>query len=106
MFFQSTCFLDIFYLNGGPVLHIVDGDTNFGAAAFLASKTNNLTVQKAWLAWANVYAGLPDILQIDQGSQFIAKEFSSLAAASGIHITSQELNPAIPTRLLNLRVIL
>jgi len=83
--FNRIVLLDIMYLDGKPVLHVVDKDTLFSAAAFLSGES----VEAVWWTyariWAHAYAGHPEQMHTDQGPQFVAAGWRALAHAAGIH---------------------
>ena len=58
------------YIEEGPVLHMLDDTTYFIIAQFVEP----LTIKSVWETiltfWATVYAGLPNSLVFDDGSQF------------------------------------
>ena len=62
--------LDLFWADSKPVLHVVDIQTGFGNAQFVADQT----VEAAWRAfidcWVTLYTGYPDKMRVDQGSKF------------------------------------
>lgn len=75
------------FLDGKPVLHMVDESTHYTAAAFL----KNQAAAKIWRMierqWTLVYLGPPDFLAIDQGSSYmsyISREMRENLAASGL----------------------
>jgi hypothetical protein len=84
--FNSVVAVDVMYLDGDPILHVVDEATHFAAASYL----RNVSARETWRAltrcWSHVYMGPPDYLRVDQGTNFISKEFQSLANAAEIAI--------------------
>lgn len=82
--FNRKLLLDLVYLEGKAVLHIVDQDTGFGAARFIKSVSAAAVWETFVLAWASVYVGVPDVVQHDRGSNFASKELQFLFAASGV----------------------
>lgn len=82
--FNHTVFVDVFYISGDPVLHLVDEATKFQAARWL----NNMTAESTWNAirqcWIDVYIGPPDVIIHDSGSNFTANEFQNSSASMGI----------------------
>jgi len=88
--FNQTVLLDLMYLDGKPVLHVIDKDTLFSAATFLQGET----VEKVWWAytwsWVYAYAGHPEAMHTDQGPQFVAAGWRALLHAAGTrHIESE-----------------
>lgn len=84
--FNRTVAIDIMLLKGDPVLHCVDVDTKFSAAAFLASEVAANVWTTLTNIWANVYIGYPERIAIDQGSQFVVEEFTALCRANDVAV--------------------
>lgn len=87
--------VDVIYIKGKPVLHLVDEATHYMAAVFL----RNLKSETIWRAilkcWSHVYVGPPEFLHIDQGSSFISQQFRASAEVEGIQIHEAPIeNPA------------
>jgi len=87
--FNRTVLLDLMYLDGKPVLHVVDKDTLFSTATLLQGET----VEAVWWAytrsWVYAYAGHPEAMHTDQGPQFVAAGWLALVHAAGTrHIES------------------
>jgi hypothetical protein len=75
------------YLEGKPVLHIVDTATSFQNARFL---TCSMTGKAIWQAiracWIDTYVGPPDRIVVDAGTDFVSKHFNNEAKALGIEV--------------------
>ena len=84
--FNSVVAVDIMYVDKNPILHLVDEEKHFAAATFL----KNVFSKESWNAvmkcWCLVHMVPPDYLRIEQGSNFVSKEFRAPASASGIEI--------------------
>uniref|UniRef100_A0A8H7KFH4 Integrase catalytic domain-containing protein n=1 Tax=Bionectria ochroleuca TaxID=29856 RepID=A0A8H7KFH4_BIOOC len=82
--FNYEIVVDIMYLDGKPVLHVIDASTSFQAATFL----DDLTAANTWLAlkkcWLDTYLGPPDVISFDAGTNFAAAEFKGEARLMGI----------------------
>ena len=83
--FNRLILLDIMYLDGKPVLHVIYKDTLFSAAAFLEGETVEVVWWTYARIWAHAYAGHPERKHTDQGPQFVAAGWRALAHAAGIH---------------------
>ena len=63
------------YLDGKPVLQVVDSATAFEAARFL----KDILTREVWNAlracWIDVYLGPLDLIVYDAGKNFISTEF-------------------------------
>ena len=83
--FNERLLIDIMYLEGKAVLHIVDEGTRFSAARFV-SDVSTMTIWKTVITcWATIYTGLPRKILVDQGSQF-SDLFISLGAVSNVEV--------------------
>lgn len=82
--FNHIIAVDIMYINEKPVIHVVDEATNYQAAMFLKRVTAEETWKAILRCWMRVYLGPPDHLRVDQGSQFVSKEFRDSVDAEGI----------------------
>ena len=92
--FNHIVAVDIMYIHNRPVLHLVDEATHYSAAAFLKSSKSTEVWKTILRCWARVYLGPPDFLRIDQGSNFISKEFLDSADADGISVMSAPIESA------------
>jgi hypothetical protein len=81
--FNHSIIVDIMYINGKPVLHIVDEATRFNAACWLENMTAKATWDAIRFIWADTYLGPPDFIVTDAGKNFVSKEFVRLASAAG-----------------------
>lgn len=88
--FNRKLQIDLLYLDGRPVLHVVDTDTGFGNAGFIggASAAKVPTASMVWQTflqqWVHVYTGHPDVVQHDRGTNLDCQEFRFLCATHGI----------------------
>lgn len=82
--FNYCIYIDVMYIDGQPVLHVVDDATRFQAARWL----KDMSAKHAWDAlracWIDVYIGPPDVITHDAGRNFIGMEFRQLAATMSI----------------------
>ena len=77
--FNADEYFDIMYIDGRPVLHIVDAATRFSAARFLPKVSTEAIWEAKILRWSSIYTGLPHSIRVDKGSQF-RKIFAELSA--------------------------
>lgn len=95
--FNHTVAVDVMYLDGSPVLHIVDEATHFMSACFL----RNVSSREIWSAicrcWVIVYLGPPDFLRVDQGSSLVSAELKG--AATGMDISILEAPVESPSTM-------
>lgn len=84
--FNRVILVDLMYLDGRSVMHIVDKDTLFSAAAF----TNGERLEVLWrlhsAAWAQAYAGHPQLMHVDQAPQFTSPIWQGLCNSARIEL--------------------
>ena len=82
--FNHSVYMDVLFIDGKPVLQVVDEATVFQAARFLKS----MSAIDAWRAfrscWIDVYLGPPAVVVHDPGTNFHSKEFRGEAMAMNI----------------------
>ncbi len=84
LLFNSEVVVDIMYIQGKPVLHMVDMATHYQAARFLADEAAESVWRTFMEMWVLIYLGAPDKLRHDQGVQFVTPRIQALAAEAGI----------------------
>jgi hypothetical protein len=84
--FNYSVVVDILYLEGKPVLQVVDSATSFGAARFL----KDMSARNAWdtlrACWIDTYQGPPEYVVHDAGKNFTSMEFKQLALSMSIEV--------------------
>ena len=84
--FNYSVIIDILFLEGKPVLQVIDAATSFGAARFL----KDMSARNAWdtlrVCWIDAYQGPPDYVVHDAGKNFTSAEFKQLAASMSINV--------------------
>ena len=87
--FGEELSMDLMFLDGKALLHIVDTATRFSAAAFLDDDFNQ-SVEGIWLAfiqiWCTMYTGYPNRIRVDQGSSFTSDRWRQLTDLAGIQL--------------------
>ena len=83
--FNARAYIDIMYLDGKPVLHIVDEATRFSAARFLTRVSTDSVWEALIMCWSSVYTGLPHNIMVDEGSQF-RKLFAELSVLHEVNL--------------------
>ena len=81
---NRTVRMDTMFLERKSVLHVVDKDKKFSAAAFLRSETTEETWETFMRIWVSVYIGFPDTIATDQGTQFQSQRRRTLLLMAGI----------------------
>ena len=84
--FNHEIQLDLMYLHGKPVLHIVDVATTFSAANFLPSQDVSSVWNTFLTGLATLYIGFPEGILADQGSVFMATHWKTACELSSIHL--------------------
>ena len=72
------------YINGSPVLHIIDKATYYQAAYWLQNISAKHTWDTLWACWINTYIGPPKYITHNASRNFISKEFQQYATAIAI----------------------
>jgi hypothetical protein len=62
------------YIDGKPVLHIIDRGTTFGAATFLEEQFFGSVRNAMVRYWSTMYVGFPMSMLTDQGSVFLSRD--------------------------------
>lgn len=73
--FNYSVQVDVFYLDGKPVLHVVDEATSFIAARFLKDKSARIVQDTLYTCQINTYLGLPDYFVHDARKNFLSIKF-------------------------------
>ena len=82
--FNSEVVIDIMWIQGKHVLHVVDRATHFQAARFIPDDSTETIWRTFMQMWVLVYLGPPDNLRHDQGTQFVSPKLQAMAAEAGI----------------------
>ena len=77
--FNYTIIIDIMYIDGKEILHVIDEATCFQAAKWL----DTISTKHVWDAlrycWIDMYVGPPDYIIHDAGKTFVSREFTQKA---------------------------
>ena len=84
--FNYCIIVDIMYIEGNPVLHIVDEATRYQAGVWLKDMSAKHLWEMIQRCWINTYLGPPDWIVHDAGTNFKSREFKHNAALDGIMI--------------------
>ena len=82
--------IDLMFIEGKAIPHIVDTATRFSAATFLDSEGEKFgqSVDGIWTAfvmtWCTMYSGYPNRMRTDQGSVFTSERWKKLSDINGI----------------------
>lgn len=77
--FNYCVFFDIMYIDGDPLLHVIDEATLFQAGRWLKNISAKHTWEMLRNCWMDKYLGPPDIISHDAGKNFVSKEFQKYA---------------------------
>lgn len=83
--FNELIFMNIMYLDGEPVLHIVKEGAHFSVAKFLSDISAKTVWQTILNSWAAIYTGMPHRILVDQGSSF-REGFLELGRIGGFEV--------------------
>lgn len=83
--FNERILMDVMYIDGKPVLHIVDDGTHFGAARFLPDVSTGTIWSTLLKCWSTIYSGLPNRILTEQGTAF-GDSFVYLAAVCNVQV--------------------
>lgn len=78
--------IDLMWLKGLPIIHVVDTHKRFQNAAVLRGKASNDILLSFGEFWVSVYTGYPSVLRLAQESGFTPCIFRELATAHGIQL--------------------
>jgi hypothetical protein len=86
--FNHSIFVDVMYIDGNPILHIVDEATRFQAARWLQNVSAKHTWDMLRYCWIDTYLGPPGCIVHDAGKNFASKEFRQFAASMAVSTKS------------------
>jgi len=85
--FNLVVLIDLMFLNGRAVLHIVNKDTLFSAATYLRDGQSTAAVWDAYMSvWVNKYADYSKHIYVDAGTKLQAVEYKALPHAAGVRV--------------------
>ena len=84
--FNRKLAIDLCWIFGDPVLHIVDLGTNFNSASFLSGESTDACWKAFLECWVTMYTGYPETIRADQGSIFKSKNWKTLCDEQGIDL--------------------
>lgn len=92
MKFADELYIDLMFLEGSTIIHIVDTTNHFSAATFLGPSGGSYgqTVDGVWIAlvqtWSTMCTGFPNPLRTDQGLVFTSESWKKLTNLNGIEL--------------------
>jgi hypothetical protein len=82
--YNYSIYVDIMYIDGNPILYVIDEATRFQAAKWLRDLSAKHTWETLRYCWMDTYLGPPDLITHDAGKNFVSKEFRQYATSLGI----------------------
>jgi hypothetical protein len=82
--FNHSIYVDIMYIDGMPIIHVIDEATRFSAARFLRNVSAKTTWETLRICWIDTYLGPPDYIVHDAGKNFTSKEFRQHASSLAV----------------------
>lgn len=77
--FNQNIYVDIFYIDGKPVLHVVDEGTRSQAARWLPNVSSECLWKALRQCWIDAYLGPLDVIVHDAGKNFMVSAFAGNA---------------------------
>jgi hypothetical protein len=84
--FNYSVVIDVMYLDGKLVLHVIDVFMSFQAASFLKDISARNTWDILRMCWIDTYLGPPDNIIYDTGKNFVFAEFRQYAKSIAIQV--------------------
>jgi hypothetical protein len=84
--FNYLITINVMYLDGKPVLQVVNSATAFEAARFLKDMLAHTAWDTLRACWIDTYLGPSDIIVYNAGKNFVSTEFRQLANSIAIEI--------------------
>jgi hypothetical protein len=82
--FNYNVIVDVMYISGALLLHIVDEGTRFQAGRWLQNVSAKHTWDVLRTCWIDTYLGPPDLITHDAGKNFVSNEFKQYASVMGV----------------------
>jgi hypothetical protein len=76
--------MDVFFVSGDPVLHIVDAGTRFSVARYISSQSVSAIWRQFLICWCYTFTGAPRTLIWDQATSSNSAEMASNCASIGV----------------------
>lgn len=90
--FNRTVILDLKWVIGKPLLHVVDAETHYSAEKFLNGESTKDAGESLLDCWVSVYIGFPDIIKTDHGSLFKSKDWNKMPTAKFMAVEIAPIN--------------
>ncbi len=83
--FNETVAMDIKFINGHPILHLIDHVTRYSAASRINNKKPESVIQCILTHWIRIF-GQPKYFLFDNGGEFDNNELKNMCEKFNIHI--------------------
>jgi hypothetical protein len=84
--FNEELNMDVLFVSGIPVLHIVDAGTRFSVARYISSQSVSEIWRQFLLYWCYKFTGAPRTFVLDQASSSNSAEMASNCASIGVKL--------------------
>lgn len=84
--FNREVAIDLMWLEGKAILHVVDVETRFNSAMFLKAHTVEAVWEAFVACWATLYIGFPETIRVDQGSAFTSVRWTRRCDSVGTNL--------------------
>lgn len=83
---NKTIRMDLMFIDGAPILHVIEAGMNFSAARFVTAEDTETIWSTYLYTWVTVYIGYPHDILTDQGSAFTVKEWQERRRSTDIRL--------------------
>lgn len=85
--FNQTVCMDIKFIRGKPILHIIDSLTRFSASSVLPSKDANAVIENIFKTWISIF-GSPGMFLSDNSGDFANGDLKEIGEAFNVHVAT------------------
>ena len=85
--FNQTVAMDLKFIRGKPVLHLIDVFTRYSASTVVRNKNPKVILDSIFKIWISIF-GTPEMFISDNGGEFANYEFTSMGEKFNIRVTT------------------
>ena len=85
--FNQTVAMDLKFIRGKPVLHLIDLFTRYSASIVVRNKEPKVILDNIFKIWISIF-GTPEMFISDNGGEFANYEFTSMGEKFNIRVTT------------------
>ena len=85
--FNQRVVIDLKYIRGKPVLYLIDVLTRYSMSSVVSSKKPKALINTIFKDWITIFGTPKNFISVNEG-QFIDEEFTSMAEAFNIHVST------------------